>query len=113
MLTAVNAALHGAGLRAGDVEAAAFRLAGVDWAEDEAFWVEAVARELPGLSRVSIKNDGFAILRCGAISGTGVAVTALVRRWPPGVGTDVNTAHPGGFSTIWPGKVWAMPPFAQ
>lgn len=76
VLTAVHAALDGAGLRVAEVEAAAFRLAGVDWAEDEAFWVEAIARDLSDLSQVSIKNDGFAILRCGTISGTGVAVTA-------------------------------------
>jgi len=76
VLTAVHAALSSAGLGSRAVEAAAFRLAGVDWGEDEDFWIQAVARELPGLRRVSIKNDGFALLRCGAISGTGVAVTA-------------------------------------
>jgi N-acetylglucosamine kinase-like BadF-type ATPase len=76
VLTAVHTALDRAAVRIDDVGAAAFRLAGVDWDEDEAFWVEAVADELPGLRQVSIKNDGFAILRCGAISGTGVAVTA-------------------------------------
>lgn len=76
VLTAVNTALDAAGGVAAEVESAAFRLAGVDWDEDEAFWAEALARELPDLRQVSIKNDGFALLRCGAITGTGVAVTA-------------------------------------
>lgn len=76
VVTAVAAALGAAGVTAAGVRAAAFRLAGIDWAEDEAFWAEAAARCLPGLGQVTIKNDGYALLRCGSASGIGVAVTA-------------------------------------
>lgn len=73
---AVGAAMAAAAKAPWEVAAAAFRLAGVDWPEDEAYWADAAARRLPGLHRLSIKNDGFALLRCGDVSGVGVAVTA-------------------------------------
>ncbi len=72
----VREALSSAGLGPADVDHAAFRLAGVDWPEDEAFWVDALNRRGGGLRRFSVKNDGFALLRCGRPSGVGVAVTA-------------------------------------
>lgn len=78
VLAAVHGALTGAGVTPDDVDQAAFRLAGVDWAEDESFWRAALATRLPGLdlNRASVKNDGFAVLRCGEVNGTGVAITA-------------------------------------
>ena len=76
VVLAIDAALAAAGVGRQQVAAAALRLAGLDWAEDEDYWAEAVARRLPDLRRVSLKNDGYALLRCGNISGVGVSVTA-------------------------------------
>lgn len=76
VVSAVDAALDAAGVAPSQVAAAALRLAGIDWPEDERYWADAAARRLPGLRRLSIKNDGFALLRCGTASGVGVAVTA-------------------------------------
>lgn len=87
VVATVEAALSAAEVRPADVAAAAFRLAGVDWPEDETFWSAALTRRLPGLGRTSTKNDGFALLRCGDSSGVGVAVT---------VGTGPAVAARGG-----------------
>ncbi len=76
VVTAVEVALAAAGVEVHEVAAAALRLAGVDWAEDDRYWTDAAARRLPGLRRLSIRNDGFALLRCGTVSGVGVAITA-------------------------------------
>jgi N-acetylglucosamine kinase-like BadF-type ATPase len=73
----VDGALTAAGVVATDLDRAAFRLAGVDWPEDEDFWAHALTSRLAVVrDRVSIKNDGFALLRCGRASGVGVAITA-------------------------------------
>jgi len=71
---AVRAALADAGLETGQLRHAAFRLAGVDWPEDEAQWATVLAHRLPDLTSVSIKNDGFSLLRCGSPDGVGVAI---------------------------------------
>ncbi|MFI7066821.1 BadF/BadG/BcrA/BcrD ATPase family protein [Kribbella sp. NPDC050124] len=68
---------------------AAFRLAGVDWAEDTTLWTEALTGHLGPDVRFSIKNDGFALLRCGDPDGIGVAVSlgtgaAIAGRGPDG-----------------------------
>lgn len=76
VVAAVTEALADADIELVDVAAAALRLAGLDWAEDEQYWTEAAARRLPSLRRVSVRNDGFALLRCGDVSGVGVAITA-------------------------------------
>lgn len=73
---AVRAALADAGLQVGHLTHAALRLAGVDWPEDEAHWATVVAHRLPDLASVSIKNDGFSLLRCGSPDGVGVAINA-------------------------------------
>ena len=91
----VNDALTVANAAGTQVGAAAFRLAGVDWAEDHAFWVAALGRHLPNIAalaqqgRCSILNDGFAAIRCGESSGVGVAViggtgSAVAGRGPTG-----------------------------
>jgi N-acetylglucosamine kinase-like BadF-type ATPase len=72
----VRAAVEAAGAEVGALDGAALRLAGVDWPEDEAFWVDAVGTHLPELRSFSVRNDGFALLRCGRPDGVGVAVTA-------------------------------------
>ncbi|MEQ4208394.1 BadF/BadG/BcrA/BcrD ATPase family protein [Actinopolymorpha sp. B9G3] len=93
VIAAVKEALAGA--QPDGIGGAAFRLAGVDWPEDHAFWVDALAAELPDVAalraydRCSISNDGFAAIRCGEPSGNGVAViggtgSAVAGRGPAG-----------------------------
>jgi len=80
VLGAVGTALAEAGATAPDLASAAFRLAGVDYPEDAAFWDEHLTERLPGLGRRSIKNDGFASLRL--LDGSGVAVSITVGTGP-------------------------------
>jgi N-acetylglucosamine kinase-like BadF-type ATPase len=54
---------------------AAFRLAGVDWPEDEQFWSAAIVERFGEPIRFSVKNDGFALMRCGDPRGVGVALS--------------------------------------
>lgn len=87
--SAIQIALTAAETSIGDLASAAFRLAGVDWPEDHAFWVDTLAARLPALRQVSILNDGFAAIRCGEPSGVGVAVVsgtaaAVAARGPAG-----------------------------
>lgn len=89
VVSAVESALGSAGVGAAGVTGAAFRLAGVDWPEDLAYWRHTLATRLPGLTAVSILNDGFAPLRCGDLGGVGVAVVvgtgpAIAARGPQG-----------------------------
>ncbi len=76
VMTAVDDALAQAGVDRTEVAGAAFRLAGVDWPEDAAFWDEVLTADWPSLARRSISNDGYAAIRCGEPSGVGVAVAA-------------------------------------
>jgi N-acetylglucosamine kinase-like BadF-type ATPase len=62
-------------LPAARVVSAAFRLAGVDWPEDLDLWTDVVRAHLGPKVAFSIKNDGFALLRCGDPDGIGVAVS--------------------------------------
>lgn len=71
------------------VVAAAFCLAGVDWASDEEYWREQLSLWLPGLDQPALLNDGFALLRAGEPDGEGVALSlgtgaAVVARGPQG-----------------------------
>jgi N-acetylglucosamine kinase-like BadF-type ATPase len=100
---AVRVALHDAGLEGDQVRHAAFRLAGVDWPEDEAHWASVLPQRLPELVSVSIKNDGFSLLRCGRPDGVGVAVNAGTGPAVAARGVDGNEfcacwwiAHPLG-----------------
>ncbi|HEY6739921.1 MAG TPA: BadF/BadG/BcrA/BcrD ATPase family protein [Actinopolymorphaceae bacterium] len=74
VLCAVDSALTQAGVTTDEIASGAFRLAGVDWPEDHAFWSAVVAERLPRLRHVTIANDGLAALRCGDLSGRGVAI---------------------------------------
>ncbi|MEW1841563.1 BadF/BadG/BcrA/BcrD ATPase family protein, partial [Nonomuraea angiospora] len=65
---AIDAALAQAGAGRADVAGAAFRLAGIDWPEDRAYWESALAGRYPSRS---ILNDGYAAIRCGEPSGVG------------------------------------------
>ena len=100
---AVRVALRDAGLAGGQVQHAAFRLAGVDWPEDEAHWAMVLPHRLPELTSVSIKNDGFSLLRCGRPDGVGVAINAGTGPAVAARGADGNEfcacwwiAHPLG-----------------
>jgi N-acetylglucosamine kinase-like BadF-type ATPase len=75
---AVDAALTGAG--AGDISAAAFRIAGVDYPEDATFWHDHLRSRFPGLGALSVKNDAYASLRL--LDGSGVAVSVTVGTGP-------------------------------
>jgi N-acetylglucosamine kinase-like BadF-type ATPase len=98
VLSAADAALADAGAGRGDVAAAAFRLAGVDWPEDRQFWDAVLTREWPGLTR-SILNDGYAAIRSGEPSGVGVAVNA---------GTSAAIAARGHDGTTWDMGWWGQ-----
>jgi N-acetylglucosamine kinase-like BadF-type ATPase len=86
VLSLVGDVLDSAGLGPSEIRHAAFRLAGVDWPVDEQFWT-AVLRELFDDGTFSIKNDGFALIRCGRLDGQGISVVlgtgaALAGRGP-------------------------------
>ncbi|MFA3841426.1 BadF/BadG/BcrA/BcrD ATPase family protein [Streptomyces aureus] len=89
---AVGDALAGASVAMAGIAGAAFRLAGVDWPEDCAFWDTALREKYPTLRRRSILNDGYAAIRCGEPSGVGVAVIA-------GTAAAVAARGPGG--AVW------------
>jgi N-acetylglucosamine kinase-like BadF-type ATPase len=99
VLTAVDAALGEAGADCSDVAAAAFRLAGVDWPEDEVFWDTALTSRWPGLAQRSIANDGYAAIRCGEPSGVGVSVMA---------GTAAAIAARGASGAQWEMGWWGQ-----
>ena len=97
---AVVGALGTAGVRCQDVRPAAFRLAGVDWLSDAAYWAQALPTALPELAVSSISNDGYAAIRCGVPHGNGIAVVV-------GTGPAVaarNTATGATWSLGW----WAQ-----
>ncbi|GIF22864.1 N-acetylglucosamine kinase-like BadF-type ATPase [Actinoplanes tereljensis] len=77
---AVSSALAGAGITAGDVASAAFRIAGVDYPEDAVFWDDQLRSSFPGLTCLSVKNDAYASLRL--LDGSGVAVSITVGTGP-------------------------------
>ncbi|MEU4242549.1 BadF/BadG/BcrA/BcrD ATPase family protein [Actinoplanes sp. NPDC026619] len=72
VLGAVDAALNSAGVIAGNIASAAFRIAGVDYAEDATFWAGHLRSRL---TRLSVKNDAYASLRLLDGSGVGVSIT--------------------------------------
>jgi len=89
VMSAIGDALSRAGAEATALRGAAFRLAGVDWPEDAAYWQQALARRQPSLTRLSILNDGYAAIRCGEPSGVGIAVTG-------GTAAAIAARGPGG-----------------
>lgn len=89
VLAATGSALAEAGLGPEGLAAGAFRLAGVDWPEDEVWWRSTIATRLPGLARVDVANDGFASLRLGRPDGVGLAIAA-------GTGPAIAARGPAG-----------------
>jgi N-acetylglucosamine kinase-like BadF-type ATPase len=87
--TAALQALQVAGAEPADVRRAAFRLAGVDWPEDERYWNDTIATRLHGMASWSVKNDGFALLPYATPARVGVSVVigtgpAIAARGPDG-----------------------------
>jgi N-acetylglucosamine kinase-like BadF-type ATPase len=101
VLAAIRYATAAAGVTPHAIQTAAFRLAGIDWPEDTAFWRQVLARELPQLKYLSILNDGFAAIRCGEPSGIGVAIV---------VGTGPAVAGRGPEGREWSLSWWAQEP---
>ena len=75
VLGTASRALADAGVAAAAVRAAAFRIAGVDWPEDQIWWRDRILAGLPGLQSVDVANDGVASLRLGSLDGVGLAIT--------------------------------------
>ncbi|MBZ9605525.1 hypothetical protein [Phyllobacterium chamaecytisi] len=87
----------------GDTLSSAFCLAGVDWPEDEIYWQNVLAHHLPDLGPASIRNDGFAPLRCRSPKdGLGVAIV---------VGTGPAVAARASGNRAWALSFWAQEPF--
>ena len=80
VFAAVDAALTTAGIVSMDVTSAAFRIAGVDYAEDADFWDGHLRTRLGDMARWSVKNDAYASLRL--LDGSGVAVSIAVGTGP-------------------------------
>ncbi|MBM2615106.1 hypothetical protein JIG36_05965 [Actinoplanes sp. LDG1-06] len=97
VFTAVGAALADAGLSAGDIASAAFRIAGVDYPEDAEFWDGHVRERLGGLGRWSIKNDAYASLRLLDGSGVGVSITVGTGPAVAARAADGREEHSGFF----------------
>lgn len=103
VMEAVKTALAKSGVKCRHIISSAFRLAGVDWPEDEVYWKNALAHHLPDLNPVSIKNDGFAPLRCGSPKdGLGVAIV---------VGTGPAVAARASGERSWALSFWSQEPF--
>ncbi|MDH2443210.1 BadF/BadG/BcrA/BcrD ATPase family protein [Amnibacterium sp. CER49] len=98
---AAGQALRMAGAAPGDVRRAAFRLAGVDWPEDEAFWHGTIGARLGGIGSWSVKNDGFALLPYAGPSRTGVSVV---------VGTGAAIAARGARGDEFSPSFWIREP---
>ncbi|WP_051764683.1 BadF/BadG/BcrA/BcrD ATPase family protein [Streptomyces sp. NRRL F-5135] len=100
VLAAVREALDQAGADVTAVVSTAFRLAGVDWPEDQEYWDSALARRYPGaLGRRSILNDGYAAIRCGDPGGVGISVTG---------GTAAAIAARGHDGELWDMGWWGQ-----
>lgn len=101
VLAAIDRALAHAGAARADVAGAAFRLAGIDWPDDRAFWERRLAERYPSLDRFSLLNDGYAAIRCGTPTGVGVSVTA-------GTGAAIAARGPDG--DLWDMGWWGQHP---
>jgi N-acetylglucosamine kinase-like BadF-type ATPase len=90
----VGAAFAEAAADPSQIAHAAFRLAGVDWSEDEDFWRDVISRTWPQMS-ASIKNDGLIFSHIANPAGDGVSVVL-------GTGGAFGGAGPAGeFAVSW------------
>jgi N-acetylglucosamine kinase-like BadF-type ATPase len=98
---AVAAALADAGIDAGAVDAAAFSLAGADYAEDFALLEDELPRRL-GLGCVPfVVNDSIGALRAGAPDWTGISVVSGTYNAVGARSADGRVFHHG----FWPDGV--------
>lgn len=98
---AVTDCLTSAGVSAAALNSATFCIAGVDWPEDASFWRAALQAALPAQVRVTVRNDGFAPLRCVYPCGSGVAILA---------GTGPAVAGRGSTGSEWALGWWVLDP---
>jgi N-acetylglucosamine kinase-like BadF-type ATPase len=98
--SATTLAVEEAGIAAGEVEAAVFGLAGIDWPSDVSVLEEALAHVKTGGQR-RLVNDAFVALRAGCPQPWGVVVIA-------GTGTIAAGRDPAGneYRTIGQGRVF-------
>ncbi|WP_255954946.1 N-acetylglucosamine kinase [Streptomyces odontomachi] len=101
VFAAVTRALDEAGAKLEQLAGAALRLAGVDWPEDREFWHDTLLAHWPAALPRSILNDGYAAIRCGEPSGTGVAVIG---------GTAAAVAARGPDGALWELAWWGQHP---
>jgi N-acetylglucosamine kinase-like BadF-type ATPase len=71
---ACAAALASAGVRADELAASAFSLAGADWPEDFELLRSGLARRLALATEPLVVNDAIGAIRCGTNDGVGVAI---------------------------------------
>jgi N-acetylglucosamine kinase-like BadF-type ATPase len=97
--TAVSNALNMAGIRARELAAGGFSMAGADWPEDFALLESAM--EQRGLGRkVTVVNDAVGALRGGLFEGPGVVVAC---------GTGAATAARSEDGRVWHTSWWQDP----
>ena len=107
---AVNVALQMAGVRAEELVAGAFSMAGADWPEDYALLESAFTHRGLG-RRIVVVNDGLGALRAGSPEGIGVVVacgtgtataarSADGRAWHSSWWQDVEGAHQLGLKAL-------------
>jgi N-acetylglucosamine kinase-like BadF-type ATPase len=96
---AVEAALTEAGIRAAELRAGAFSLAGADWPEDFRLLEDAM-RPCDYGKDILIVNDAMGALRAGSPDGTGVVVAC-------GTGAAIGARGPDG--RIWHSSFWQGP----
>jgi N-acetylglucosamine kinase-like BadF-type ATPase len=72
--TAARQALEQAGAQPRELSAAVFSLAGADWPEDYALYLDELTRRLGLPPRTSIVNDAIGALRAGTEDGLGVSI---------------------------------------
>jgi N-acetylglucosamine kinase-like BadF-type ATPase len=86
---AIEAALSGRHLNQADVNHVAFRLAGIDWPEDNDYWTKTIVKTWCYRGTFSLLNDGFAGIRLGYLDGCGLSITA-------GTGAAIAARSPDG-----------------
>jgi N-acetylglucosamine kinase-like BadF-type ATPase len=115
IVRAASTALEAAGARAGDLNAAAFSLAGADWPEDFEFLRGGLAEQLELVVEPLVVNDAIGAIRSGtddgvgvaAVCGSGGAIGARNSRgeifhlgfWPDGTGAFALGSE--GLAAVW------------
>jgi len=97
---AVETALHAAQVKAADLVAAVFNMAGADWPED--FALLTTAMEVRGYgSTLLVQNDALGVLHSGVADNVGVSVICGTGGATGARGPDGRTWH----SSVWQNQV--------